>query len=92
MALYKTFHASGPEYRLNIKNMLLSWYFYDIYKYFSGYYLQHINEHSCFTDQYWLMYILAVAKDFLQLPPIFLKTRKVFRINTTGFNSEHLEC
>ena len=60
--------------------------------FFSRYHLQRTNEHGCFTDQYWIMHILTVAKDFLQLWPIFLKTRKVFRINSTGFNSERLEC
>ena len=34
--------------------------------------------------------ILRLQNEILQPRWIFLKTRKVFRINTTGFNSEHL--
>ena len=33
---------------------------------------------------------LRLQKKILQLRLIFLKTQKVFRINTIGFNSEHL--
>ena len=79
-----------------VGSILHSCYCHDTYLiiifFFSCDNLQRINERCCFTDQYWLMHILAVAKDFLQLRPIFLKTRKVFRINSTGLNSEHLQC
>ena len=34
--------------------------------------------------------ILRLQSEILQLRLIFLKTCKVFRINTTGFNLEHL--
>ena len=60
--------------------------------FFSRFQLQRSNEHRCSTDQYWLMHILAVTKDFLQLRPIFKKKGKVLRINSTVFNSERLEC
>ena len=36
--------------------------------------------------------ILRLQREILQLRLNFLKTRKVFRINTTGFNSDQLEC
>ena len=35
--------------------------------------------------------ILRLQNEILRPRLIFLKTRKVFRINTTGFNSEHLQ-
>ena len=35
--------------------------------------------------------ILRLQNEILRPRWIFLKIRKVFRINTTGFNSEHLQ-
>ena len=95
MPLHQIFHVSCCERRLSVAFMLLTWYIYDVYHILKGFLLVFTSDASIikiyyhsFTGQYLFMHIFAVAKDFLQLRPIFLKTRKVFRINSTGFKKK----